>query len=131
MNRKNSAAVLPPELPGQLTRQLNELEGFIGLGMQKEALQLSRVLLRSRPAHPKVLSETLTALLIRLRTVRSSSHEHCSRGCRFPNCPLRSPSHVPTQGGRRHSTAWGGAENLQRTAADVCSRYEQGLIEAA
>ena len=70
MSRKNSANVPPSELPGQLTRQLNELKGFIGLGMQKEALQLSRVLLRSRPAHPKVFSDTLTALLIHADRLR-------------------------------------------------------------
>ncbi len=70
MNRKYPPNVLPPELPGQLTRQLNELEGFIGLGMQKEALQLSRILLRSRPAHPTVFSETLTALLIHADRLR-------------------------------------------------------------
>jgi hypothetical protein len=44
--------------------QINELQGYVGLGMSKDALRLARQMLKTRPLHPQVFSEALWAILI-------------------------------------------------------------------
>jgi hypothetical protein len=53
-----------PQLPEDIHKKLTELEGVLGLGMQKETLSIARDLLKRRPVHPVAFYEGLSAILI-------------------------------------------------------------------
>lgn len=64
MNQRPSPESDPSDLPSDLANKITEMEGYSGIGMAKEALQIARTLLKYRPVHPCAFSHALSTITI-------------------------------------------------------------------